>query len=40
MIPVAYTIFAGVFFELIADLGRRRNDHKINNQLVKNIYTD
>jgi hypothetical protein len=31
MIPVSMTISAGVFFEFIADLGRRKNDNKINN---------
>jgi hypothetical protein len=40
MIPVAYTILAGVFFEFLADLKRRKNDYKINNTLVKKLYID
>ena len=40
MIPVVYTILAGVFFELLADLRRRRNDYKINNMLVNKLYID
>jgi hypothetical protein len=40
MIPVTYTLFAGIVFELIADLQRRSNDHKINNTLVKKLNVD
>jgi magnesium-transporting ATPase (P-type) len=40
MIPVAYTILAGVFFELLADLRRRKNDYKINNINVYKLYID
>lgn len=40
MIPVAYTILAGVFFEFLADLKRRKNDYKINNTLVKKLHID
>ena len=40
MIPVVYTILAGVFFELLADLRRRNNDYKINNISVSKLYID
>ena len=40
MIPVVYTLFAGVVLELFADLKRRRNDNNINNMLVKKLYID
>jgi hypothetical protein len=40
MIPVVYTIFAGVTLELFADLKRRRNDNNINNMLVQKLYID
>jgi len=40
MIPVLYTLFAGVVLEFFADLKRRRNDNNINNMLVKKLYID